>query len=98
MATQTLTHEQFTRLAIERLRGTYEGKAQKGIHTVYSGFNAAFRAYFADTDPVKATEALEKAGKVYIRRGIKGGVVLMLPEDAPVTEDKGAGALAKMGL
>ncbi len=53
----------------------------KGIHSVYSGFNQAFRAYF-DKDPVEATTRLAKEGKI-VTRPVKGGALLYLPEEAP---------------
>lgn len=71
-----LTEEEFIRRAIKKLRGNY-----KGIHTVYSGFNQAFKDYFG-TNPVETTQRLAKEGKINIRP-VKGGVILYLPEDAP---------------
>lgn len=71
-----LSEEEFIRRAIKKLRGNY-----KGIHTVYSGFNAAFKEYFG-TNPVETTQRLASEGKVRIRP-VKGGVILYLPEDAP---------------
>jgi hypothetical protein len=53
----------------------------KGIHTVYSGFNQAFKEYFG-TNPVATTQRLAKEGKLTIRP-VKGGVMLYLPEEAP---------------
>ena len=71
-----LSEEEFLRKAIKKLRGNY-----KGIHSVYSGFNAAFKEYFG-TNPVETTQRLAKEGKIRIRP-VKGGVILYLPEDAP---------------
>lgn len=72
-----LTHEEFARRAILALRvGKY-----KGIHTVFSGFNDAFRRHFGE-DPVVATKALADAGKIALRIA-KGGATIYLPEDAP---------------
>jgi len=53
----------------------------KGIHSVYSGFNQAFREYF-NKDPVEATTKLAQEGKI-VTRPVRGGVTLYLPEDAP---------------
>jgi hypothetical protein len=53
----------------------------KGIHSVYSGFNQAFREYFG-TNPVEATTKLAHEGKI-ATRPVKGGAILYLPEDAP---------------
>lgn len=69
------SEEEFIRRAIVKLRGKY-----KGIHSVYSGFNQAFKEYFG-TNPVEATQRLSEQGKIIIRP-VKGGVILYLPEDA----------------
>ena len=53
----------------------------KGIHSVYSGFNQAFREYFG-TNPVEATTRLAQEGKI-VTRPVRGGVTIYLPEDAP---------------
>ena len=90
--TEKLSYEEFVKQAILKLRaGNY-----RGIHTVYSGFNIAFKKYFDGEDPVKITNKLAEEGKIVIRP-TKGGVVLYLPDDAPqmVRADH---ALKKMGL
>lgn len=74
-----LTPEEFVLKAIERLRVP----PYKGIHSVYSGFNAAFREYFPLLDPVDVTNQLAKEGKLFIRPARKGGVILYRAEDAP---------------
>jgi len=71
-----LSEEEFIRRAIKKLRGKY-----KGIHTVYSGFNQAFKQYFG-TNPIETTQRLAKEGRISIRP-VKGGVIIYLPEDAP---------------
>lgn len=76
-----LSEEEFIRRAIRKLRGNY-----KGIHTVYSGFNQAFKDYFG-TNPVETTQRLAEEGKIVIRP-VKGGVIIYLPEDAPNSPDK----------
>ena len=53
----------------------------KGIHSVYSGFNRAFRDYF-QKDPIETTTSLAEAGKI-VTRPVKGGVMIYLPEEAP---------------
>ena len=58
----------------------------KGIHSVYSGFNQAFREYF-NKDPVEATTKLAQEGKI-VTRPVKGGATLYLPEEAP-SQSKG---------
>jgi len=66
-----LTPEQFVLKAIEKLRTP----PYKGIHSVYSGFNAAFREYFRILDPVDITKKLAEEGKIVIRP-TRGGVML----------------------
>lgn len=87
-----LSEEEFTIRAIERLRES----GYKGIHSVYSGFNDAFRMYFPNIDPVAATIRLAEAGKIQVRFA-KGGAMLYKPGDAPVNDVAGK-ALKKMGL
>jgi hypothetical protein len=72
-----LTEEEFVLQAIKKLRKD----PFRGIHSVYSGFNEAFRKYFG-TNPVEATSRLAAEGKVE-KRPFKGGVMLFLPGEAP---------------
>ncbi|PKN65871.1 MAG: hypothetical protein CVU57_08760 [Deltaproteobacteria bacterium HGW-Deltaproteobacteria-15] len=72
-----LTEMEFVERAIKRLRIV----PYKGIHSVYSGFNKAFRDYF-DVNPVEATTRLAGEGKI-ATRPVKGGVMIYLPQDAP---------------
>jgi len=72
-----LTEEEFIIQAIKKLRKD----PFRGIHSVYSGFNEAFRKYFG-TNPVDATSRLAAQGKVETRP-FKGGVMLFLPGEAP---------------
>ena len=72
-----LPPEEFLRRAVLRLR---KGTA-KSIHSVYSGFNSAWREYYK-TDPVEGVKALEEAGKC-VTHPTKGGARIYLPEDAP---------------
>jgi len=90
---EKLSHEEFIKKAIVSLRK----EGYKGIHTVYSGFNTAFKKYFDGEDPIKATNQLAEEGKIVIRP-VKGGVMLYLPEEAPKTANAGDEALKKMGL
>lgn len=90
---EKLSYEEFIKKAIVSLRK----EGYKGIHTVYSGFNTAFKKYFDGEDPIKHTNQLAAEGKIVIRP-VKGGVMLYLPEDAPQTKDLGNDALKKMGL
>lgn len=89
---ERLSHEEFVKKAIVSLRK----EGYKGIHSVYSGFNEAFKKYFDGENPVETTNSLAKEGKIVIRP-VKGGVMLYLPEEAPgaSTADE---TLKKMGL
>lgn len=77
---EKLSEYEFIVRAIKKLRKP----PYKGIHTVYSGFNQAFREYF-NKDPVEVTTRLVGEGKI-ATRPVKGGVILYLPEDASVTK------------
>ena len=90
---ERLSYEEFVKKAIVSLRK----EGYKGIHSVYSGFNNAFKKYFDGENPVEVTNNLAREGKVVVRP-VKGGVMLYLPEDAPLTKDTAAEALKKMGL
>jgi hypothetical protein len=72
-----LTEEEFIIHAINNLRKP----PYRGIHSVYSGFNEAFRKYFG-SNPVEATSRLAAEGKIETRP-FKGGVMLFLPGEAP---------------
>jgi hypothetical protein len=77
---EKLAKEEFVVRAIKKLRGNY-----RGIHTVFSGFNEAFRQYFGE-DPRPVTQ--EMAGKGIIElRPVKGGVMMYLKGEAPRTGD-----------
>jgi hypothetical protein len=90
---EKLSYEEFIRKAIVSLRK----EGYKGIHTVYSGFNEAFKKYFDNENPIEVTNKLASEGKLVIRP-VKGGVMLYLPEDAPAAKTRGEDALGKMGL
>jgi hypothetical protein len=90
---ERLGHEEFVKKAIVSLRK----EGYKGIHTVYSGFNNAFKKYFEGENPVEVTNKLASEGKIVIRP-VKGGVMLYLPEDAPSSRDSADEALKKMGI
>jgi hypothetical protein len=72
-----LTEEDFVLQAIKKLRK----EPFRGIHSVYSGFNEAFRKYFS-TNPVEVTSRLAGEGKIETRP-FKGGAMLFLPGEAP---------------
>jgi len=90
---ERLSYEEFVKKAIVSLRK----EGYKGIHSVYSGFNNAFKKYFDGENPVEVTNNLAREGKVVVRP-VKGGVMLYLPEEAPLTKDTASEALKKMGL
>ena len=56
-----LIEEEFVVQAIKRLRKD----PYRGIHSVYSGFNEAYKKYFG-TNPVEATSRLAADGKIEI--------------------------------
>ena len=87
-----LSPEEFIRLAIARLRL----ENYKGIHSVYSGFNDAYKSYFDGANPIDATGELARLGKITLRP-VKGGVMLYLPGEGPEMS-RGDMALKKMGL
>ncbi|MDI7259712.1 MAG: hypothetical protein QME90_07310 [Thermodesulfobacteriota bacterium] len=72
-----LSEEEFVVQAIKKLKKD----PFRGIHSVYSGFNEAFRRYFR-TNPVEATNRLAAEGKIETRP-VKGGMMLFLPGEAP---------------
>ena len=82
MAEKKLSHEEFTKKAIKNLRKD----GYKGIHSVFSGFNTAFRKYFNE-DPVAVTKRLSEKG-VIVSRPSKRGATLCLPEDVENSEKK----------
>ncbi|KAF0182339.1 MAG: hypothetical protein FD164_1178 [Nitrospirae bacterium] len=86
---EKLSYEEFIKKAIVKLRKD----SYKGIHTVYSGFNQAFKKHYGDVDPIQATNELAAQGKIVIRP-VRGGVMLYLPEEAPAAANKGDEALA----
>ncbi|HAM52924.1 MAG TPA: hypothetical protein DCP92_20335 [Nitrospiraceae bacterium] len=90
---EKLSHEEFVKKAIISLRKD----GYKGIHTVFSGFNDAFKKYFVGENPVEVTNRLAQEGKIAMRP-VKGGVMLYLLEDAPAVKKTGDEALKKMGL
>jgi hypothetical protein len=89
---EKLSHEEFVKKAIVSLRK----EGYKGIHSVYSGFNEAFKKYFGGENPVDVTNGLAAEGKIVIRP-VKGGVMLYLPQEAPGASNA-EDALKKMGL
>lgn len=72
-----ISEEEFVIRAIKRLRKP----PYLGIHSVYSGFNQAFKTHFGK-NPIEVTKKLAEEGKIVIRP-VRGGVMLYLPEEAP---------------
>ncbi len=91
MAEEKLTQAEFVKKAIVSLRKD----PYKGIHSVYSGFNEAFRAYFND-DPIKWTTQLAEEGVIEVRPA-RRGVMLYLHGEASA-RSTGKDVLKKMGL
>lgn len=87
---QKVSSEQqaFVLLAIDTLKG--EGK--EGIHTVFSGFNEAFRAHFAGVDPVKVVDLLVKQGVLEGHPSKKG--YTMYPKGKMPTQASKKGEIA----
>lgn len=90
---ERLSYEEFIKRAIISLRK----EGYKGIHSVYSGFNSAFKKYFNGENPVEVTNRLAREGKIVVRP-VKGGVMLYLPEEVPLSRNSADEALRKMGL
>jgi len=76
---QSLSEEEFVIEGIKKLRR----EPYKGIHSVFSGFNDAFRKHF-NKDPIEFTSKMVSAGKVEIIPLRSGkGVMLYLPGEGP---------------
>jgi hypothetical protein len=89
---QKLTVEEFVLTAIEKLADP----GRQTVHTVYSGFNDAFRDYFGK-DPIVEVKTLVEQGKISFRF-CRGGALIAKPG---VIGDRGSESkdtLKKMGL
>jgi hypothetical protein len=73
--------EEFVLRAIKRLRKP----PYKGIHSVYSGFNQAFKEHFGK-NAIEITSRMAGEGKI-VTRPVKGGAMLYLPGDAPQAKE-----------
>ena len=87
---EKLGKEEFVVRAIKKLRGKY-----RGIHTVFSGFNEAFRQYFGE-DPRPVTQEMTTKGIIELRP-VKGGVMIYLKGDAPQAGDDALKKILKEG-
>jgi hypothetical protein len=72
-----ISEEEFVFRAIKRLRKP----PYRGIHSVYSGFNQAFKEHFGK-NPVETTQKMAGEGKIAIRP-VRGGMMLYLPDEVP---------------
>lgn len=89
---EKLSYEDFFKKGILKLRNVSKSR---GIHSVFTGFNEAFRKHFGE-DPVKVTQELASKGKIEIRP-VKRGVMIYLPGEAPKSRaDLGKTALSKI--
>lgn len=77
MTKDKMSYMQFITLAIDKLSVINS----KGIHTVFSGFNEAFREYYNE-DPVEVTQMLSNEGKIELQYR-RGGPMIYLAGDAP---------------
>ncbi len=93
MAENRLSHEAFFLRAIETLKP--EGR--EGVHTVFSGFNEAFRDYFPGDDPVVVMKSLAEAGKIKLRTA-RGGAVIYPPDFELPNPKSAKDVLGKMGV
>jgi hypothetical protein len=88
-----LSHEEFVKRAIIKLRDLSKSR---GIHSVISGFNQAFRIYYGEDNPVEIANELAQNGKIEIRI-VRYGAMLYLPGEAPPQRVyKGEQALKKI--
>ena len=78
---ERISEREFILRAIEKLRKP----PYKGIHSVYSGLNRAFREYF-QSDPVQVVKSLEAEGVVVIKP-VKGGVMIYFAGEVPQGND-----------
>ena len=86
-----LTKEEFVIKSIEKLRT----EKSKGIHVVYTGFNAAFKKQFGE-DSRATTHSMAEAGKIVVIP-TNGGVRIYKKGEAPAVKDLAADkALAKI--
>jgi len=75
----SLSEEEFVTEGIKKLRK----EPYRGIHSVFSGFNEAFRKHF-NKDPIEFTSKMVSAGKLEIIPLRSGkGVMLYLPGEGP---------------
>ena len=88
---EKIGYEDFFRSSVLALRNTDKSL---GIHSVFSGFNQAFREYY-DEDPVEITTMLAEQGDI-VTRPVKKGVMVYLPEEAPSPGDSAKSIVDKI--
>jgi hypothetical protein len=76
MDEKKLTEKEFVVAAINNLRKP----PYKGIHTVVTGFNGAFREYFGGKDPVACVEQLKAEGVIEGHVAKKGAMIYLKGE------------------
>jgi len=75
----SLSEEEFVIEGIKKLRK----EPYRGIHSVFSGLNDAFRKHF-NKDPIELTSKMASEGKIEVIPLRSGkGVMLYLPGDGP---------------
>lgn len=90
-----LSSAEFTLMCIE---AGAEGSRSKGIHTLFSGYNEAYRAYFDGADPIEAVDKLTEEGVIDSRRAKKGRMIYKKGEMPATTVDKAGNLLAAVTL
>ncbi|MBM4333801.1 MAG: hypothetical protein FJ117_21725 [Deltaproteobacteria bacterium] len=86
-STAKISEEEFVFRAIKRLRKP----PYRGIHSVYSGFNQAFKEHFGK-NPVEVTIKMAEEGKI-VTRPVRGGVMIYLPGEAPGAKESVLGKI-----
>ncbi len=87
-----ISPDDFVYLAIEKLPScVYAG----AIHTALSRFNASFRLYFPDLDPVEHTKKMAAEKKIHIRPSSGGVLISREPFKKAMTLEE---ILAVMGI
>jgi len=80
---QKVSKKKFLEIAFAKLKKPYKDKrtgemrTPSGLHTVYSGFNAAWEDYYG-TNPVEAVSAMVENGNLE-GHPTKGGFMIYLP-------------------
>ena len=91
----SLSPEAFVLRALEVL----PEKGKSGFHTVFSGFNAAFRKTFPDVDVVTLTKTMAAEGKISVRPAKRGAWLSKPNGTAPIDADqRAAEVLKKIGV